>query len=199
MAGTPRKKSREIVRKLVHILYGLSIALLFSVAGKAESAFILLFVLFSGFLLSELALKRVRLPALCDVLEICDRDHHLRIRPGLGPLRFTLGALITRGVFPARTAIASVLLLTFVDAASALVGMHHGKLRIPWSKKKTIEGTVAGFVAGMVAVLPLLHWKLAAIAAATAALVESLDIDDNVPVPLAAGLAIGVGEWVGFR
>ena len=43
----------------------------------------------------------------------------------------------------------------FGDAAAALVGIHYGKHRLPFTRKKTIEGLVGGFLAGLIVVILL--------------------------------------------
>jgi len=195
---TPNKRSRETVRKLVHIFYGLLVVFSLGIAGKLAVCVALAAVLAAGLLLSELVLMKVRVPFIYEILEVCDRDYHIRIRPGFGPLRFTLGALVTTVIFSERTASASLLLLTFVDAAAAVVGMNFGKTRIPWSSRKTFEGSAAGFVAGTIVASAVLPFRIAAIAAAVAAFVESFDFDDNVTLPVSAGVAIKMAEAV-FR
>ncbi len=192
MMKVPRKRKREVVRKLIHLLYGLFFVLLFSITSKLVACIVILAILFSGLLLSELSLRKVELPAVCELLHVCGRDRYLKARPGKGALRFTLGALITRGLFPTKTAVASFLLLTFVDSASALVGSHFGVLGIPWSKRKSIEGSLAGFLVGIAVAAAILPLKTALAAAATAAFVESFDMDDSVTVPLAVGTVVSL-------
>lgn len=192
MIRSPHKRSREIVRKIIHVSYGIIVAVLLSVLSRLESLEVLSTLFVGGLILSELHLRKVRVPGIFEVLKVCDRDHHLTVRPGRGPIRFTLGAIIVRALFSARITIASVLLLTFVDSVSALVGGHYGHYRIPWSKKKSFEGSFSGFLAGIIIGSLILPLTAAVVASFVAAFTESFDIDDNVPVPLAAAISLSI-------
>lgn len=96
---------------------------------------------------------------------------------------------------------AAYAILGIGDAASALVGVAYGRTRLPWNRKKSMEGTVAGLVAGFLAGvvlgavpfafagLPIPPDFLAVVAAGAMAgsLAETIPrVEDNFVVPLAA-------------
>lgn len=108
---------------------------------------------------------------------------------------------------------AAFAILGLGDAASALVGVAYGRTKLPWNRRKSLEGTLAGVVAGffagaMMASIPYTFSGLAippllpvvVLAGAIAgSLAETLPrVEDNFVVPLAAaatmfGLALAIG------
>ncbi|GEM_PF-200475 len=110
-------------------------------------------------------------------------------------------------------AFAAFAILGLGDAASALVGVAYGRRRLPWNRKKSWEGTGAGFVAGALAglvmaaipfafkgvVVPPPFFAVVLAGAAAGALAETIPrVEDNLVVPLASaatmfGLATALG------
>lgn len=90
------------------------------------------------------------------------------------------------------------------DGAATLVGQKIGGPKIIWNRQKTFAGTAAFMIVGTLAATILIYWvnyppepfpfgfalKTAAMAAGLATIVESLPlpVDDNVTVPVAAGI-----------
>jgi len=111
-------------------------------------------------------------------------------------------------------AFAAYAILGIGDAASALVGVAYGKRKLPWSARKSWEGTAAGATAGFLAgavlgavpfvlagaLIPPLFIVVVLAGAIVGALAETLPhVEDNVVVPLASAatmwlvaLALGV-------
>lgn len=102
---------------------------------------------------------------------------------------------------PQSIAFAAYGILGLGDAASALVGVAYGKMKLPWNRKKSVEGTLAGASAGFLAgaVLASIPFALSGIAvpppfflvllvgAVAGALAETIPrVEDNFVVPLAA-------------
>lgn len=104
-------------------------------------------------------------------------------------------------------AFAAYAILGIGDAASALVGVAYGRRRLPWNRKKSVEGTTAGFVAGSLAgsflgafpymlaglaVPPVFH-GVVLLGALGGALAETLPrVEDNLVVPLVAAAVMFV-------
>lgn len=121
---------------------------------------------------------------------------------------FLLTLLLLVWVAPIPVALAAAGMLAFGDGFSALVGRAVGRHRIPYNRRKTWEGSLAGFLAGLAGALVLLHWYAAAtgnayagpslllactIGSAFAMFAESLPrFQDNVTVPLFAGASMWV-------
>ncbi len=100
------------------------------------------------------------------------------------------------------------------DAASALIGIAYGRHKLPWNRRKSWEGSIAGFVAAFLSavllasvafsvrgtVLPPEWIGIAAAGAVAGALAESVpNVQDNLVVPLASVAAmVAVGAPLGL-
>jgi len=102
-------------------------------------------------------------------------------------------------------AFAAFAILGLGDAASALVGVAYGRRKLPWNRRKSLEGTMAGFVAGAMAglvmagipfafagvVMPPPFFGIVLAGAAAGALAETIPrVEDNLVVPLASALVM---------
>ena len=98
--------------------------------------------------------------------------------------------------------------MAFGDGLAGIVGRAVGRIRYPWNRKKTLEGTLGFFIGGVAGAAALMYWTTrgvvpkgwtaepalfflgvpAAVVALTG-LLETLDLrlDDNFTVPMAAG------------
>jgi len=182
-------KRRELSRQAVHILYGLFVSALILALPRDVVVLVLSFFLVSGFFLSNHLKAGNHIPLVSRFLFACEREYHLLVRPGLGPLQFTLGSLLALLLFGPWISFLSVLVLTFGDSFSTLVGIFFGKNPLPWSKKKTFEGTLACFIASFLVSFLFLPLSLSLAVALAASLIESLStrFDDNILIPLAVG------------
>jgi uncharacterized protein (TIGR00297 family) len=125
--------------------------------------------------------------------------------PGIVLYPLAVGLLVL--AFGARLEVAAATwgLLAFGDGMAALVGAAGGRSNpLPWNPRKSWAGSLAYLVCGAAAAAALLLWTApgrysagfalaaAAAAAAVAALLESLPLglDDNLGVPLVAGLLL---------
>ena len=115
------------------------------------------------------------------------------------PLYFAFGILLTLAVFPSPASGAAVAMFCLGDSAASLFG---GLIStsLPFNKRKTWEGSLAGFffafLAGTFFVSPL----LALIGAAIAMTVEvlPLPVNDNVLVPVITGAALTLLAYSGI-
>lgn len=102
-------------------------------------------------------------------------------------------------------AFAAYAILGLGDAASALVGVAYGRQRLPWNRRKSLEGTAAGLAAGFLAgsflgalpyvvagmAIPPLFYGVVLVGAMAGALAETVPrVEDNLVVPLAAAGAM---------
>lgn len=114
---------------------------------------------------------------------------------------FLMGTIIALAVFDVRVAIAAILMTTFGDMVSSLVNLV-GKIKV--HKGKTVEGVVAQFLVDVligfffvrsawIGLFPSgeVLWVPVFVMAATATAVETFirKIDDNLLIPVFAGLA----------
>ena len=128
----------------------------------------------------------------------------------LGILFYPLSVLLLVLAFPTRPDVVGAAwgIMAFGDGAATIVGRRVGGRRIPWNDEKTIAGTIGFVVAGAVAGILLAAWSRSAVrpappwlftagaplvAAVAAALVETIRVrlDDNISVPIIAGLVLG--------
>lgn len=111
-------------------------------------------------------------------------------------------------------AFAAYAILGIGDAASALVGVAYGRRRLPWNRRKSVEGTAAGLVAGFLAgvvmavipfafqghLMPPLFLGVVLAGAAAGALAETLPrVEDNFVVPItSAAVMFGLSTALGL-
>jgi dolichol kinase len=76
------------------------------------------------------------------------------------------------------------------DVASSLIGMKFGKVKLPYSTKKSWAGLLAFFLAALLVDLAFLPLGPAMLLAFAGAVIESLPIPeaDNLTVPFGVGL-----------
>lgn len=104
---------------------------------------------------------------------------------------FVSSMALTWIIFPFHIASAAIIALCIGDSMSTIYGKHFGKTPIPYSKNKTIEGSIAMFMSTYVILFFLLGREIALLIALLATVVESLPrIDDNVSIPLVVALAL---------
>lgn len=110
------------------------------------------------------------------------------------PLFYALGIILTLLIFPRETASAAIAVLALGDSTSALTGSLTGKHKLPFSKDKTIEGSVAGLIAAYIAASYFLSPSRALVAALSGTLAEALPtpFNDNLIIPLIVGLALTI-------
>ena len=126
----------------------------------------------------------------------------------IGSSYFIFGALLSIIIFPKPVAIASLYILIVCDATAAIVGTGWGKTRI---FKKSLEGSIAFFLSGIVVVFlvlqdkPLwgeaamqnnLSWGILAVFGAAMVELFPTGLDDNLTIPLVAGVIMMLGFWI---
>lgn len=109
-----------------------------------------------------------------------------------GAFYFYLASAVSLFLFSQEIAALSITVLALGDSFSTAVGIF-GKNRIFYNRKKTWEGTTAGFIAAF-AVCFLISPQLAFPAALAGMMVESLPLktDDNLTVPILTGMILSV-------
>ncbi len=113
-----------------------------------------------------------------------------------GATYFMIGAALTIVLYAREVAILAIVFSVFGDMASTLVGTKYGRFHV--TPEKTLEGGIACFAACMLVGLGLLQTDLpinllqVVLGALAASLIEifSSPIDDNLTIPIFAGLLI---------
>ena len=183
----------EIARKIMHILMGiLTVLAYYYNLIRPLTVFL---IIIAGVLASLLS-KRVKIPVLHFFLIHLEREEHRTTFPGKGFIFFFIGVLFVMQLFPKNIALASIMILTFGDSISHIVGEQFGQIKNIFNgkSKKLFEGTIAGTVCGFLAALffvPFTPAFLGSFAAMVAEVIQidlnQTQIDDNLIVPLIAG------------
>ncbi|MFH0751978.1 MAG: hypothetical protein V1914_00070 [archaeon] len=182
----------ELRRQVFHALLGVVIVL--GVLYDIWTVKRLLLIFIVGVIVSSLSVK-YKVPVVSWFLKLFDREKE-KI-PGKGAMFFVLGSLIVLALFPQGIALAAILVMAFGDSAATLVGIHLGKIKSV--SLKTLEGFFAGTCAGFIGALFFVDYVSAFVGSVAAMCFEVLDlrfggriIDDNLMVPLVAGLVMYV-------
>ena len=89
---------------------------------------------------------------------------------------------------------ASILILAFGDSVSTFVGKKYGEIKLLHNTRKSLEGSLSGFMAALIAAAPAVGVELAFLGSFIGMFFESftdrIGVDDNILVPLAAGIAM---------
>lgn len=184
---------KELFRKLTHIATGISIAVLYYYNLIRP---LTLFLLIITGVLASLISKRINLPIISFFLNHLEREEHKRTFPGRGFIFFLVGSLLVMSLFEKDIALASLMVLTFGDSISHLVGGQFGQIRNIFNgkSKKLLEGTIAGTIAGTLTALLFVPFPEAFIGSFAAMIAEVVqvdlnerEVDDNLIVPIVAG------------
>jgi dolichol kinase len=179
---------QELIRKLVHLLFGLLIAGMVLVAGQAVAAAILAGGLLIGIVLVDLILRGHRLPLFSILIENLDRNDPL---PGRGALTFAVSALACVVLFPVTISVPAILTLAILDSVTTIVGIRYGRTRI--HNGKSWEGTLAGIVVTTITLLPFLTIAGAFVVSVLAGIIELFSpVDDNLVIPLAVSVMLAL-------
>ncbi|MDD5086394.1 MAG: hypothetical protein PHV16_01450 [Candidatus Nanoarchaeia archaeon] len=181
----------EIRRQIFHICLGLIIVLLLKY--NIINSLVLFIILIAGIIISILS-KKYNIPVIQQFLDIFERKETIKKFPGRGTIAFFIGCLLVMQLFEKNIALASIIILTFGDSFSHLVGWHIGRRKNPLNCLKSIEGNIAGAIAGFIAASFFVNPVYAFIASFGAMTAETIEIkmqerivDDNITVPLVAG------------
>ena len=163
-----------------------------------------------GYLIAHMYKRGVRIPVFATLVDMAEREDVKKHSPGKGTFRFFLGILATMLVFgsllgaPFFVVGSGILVLALGDSMSTLAGRKIGRRKLPYNRKKSIEGSLLGTVyafLGVLLYLIIFHaiefehaTKLALVGAIAGMFVESLPlkVDDNFLIPLASGAAMYV-------
>jgi dolichol kinase len=171
---------KEIVRKLIHLIFGLAIAGMVMVLDKPTATAILAGGLFIGIVLVDLLLRGYKIPVFSSLVDYGDRCDPL---PGKGAFFFAVSALVCLILFPVPIVVPALVTIAVLDSVTTLVGITYGKRRI--YNGKSWEGTTAGILVTILVLLPFLTVPGALVIAVIAGLIELFSpIDDNLVVPV---------------
>jgi dolichol kinase len=175
----------EIRRQIFHLVLGNILAILVIILQKWAVVLFGLCLAF-GLVISEMARRKIKLPFFSFFLNVFERKN---VFPGKGTITFFLGGFIALVFFEPFIVFLSILVLAYCDSFSTMFGKAFGREKI-W-KRKTFEGTFAGFAAGFFICLFYISAITAFIVAAVAAILELFTpIDDNLIIPPIASVLL---------
>jgi dolichol kinase len=195
-AARSRELTHELVRKAVHIC-GVAVPAL--AAWSKPFTLILIAVVTGLYALSE-ALRQLglALPPVSTITRWAMRKAEAR---GVvkGPILYGAGIWLTVALFGHAPATAGVLTFAVGDGAASLVGSSIGRIPLPHSRGKTLEGSLAVLLAGVFIAIFFVSWPWAIAVGVVASLVESLPIGDfdNLFLPLACAGVVVLARRVG--
>ncbi|MBN1645464.1 hypothetical protein JW868_00320 [Candidatus Woesearchaeota archaeon] len=183
------KPKLELGRQIFHLCLGLLIIILFMV--QILNPVILLAVLVLGLFISFICMQ-YKVPVFSALAKKYDRPSDPI--PGKGIITYLAGITIASFIFQNEVLFASILILSFGDSFSNVFGRIFGQLKYPKSSR-TVEGTIIGLVAAALAAMLFVNPIPAFLGALAAMLAEIIEIDflhldDNMIIPLVAGIVI---------
>lgn len=189
-------KDVNLRRKIVHLFYGLSLALAVNYQILTPAYFIffslsLTVILFLNYLCP--------LPFLNKIIIYFERKPLPKFL-GAGPLLFTWSSLITVLIFPLPVATVAILSLAVGDSVNAIAGYY---LNNGHSLKKRWSAAFASGIAAATVSLPYIPLKFLAPAILTTTVLEFSEpkinhrrINDNIFIPLVTGGVILLAERI---
>ncbi len=186
--------SLEVRRQFFHIFLGTSIVLLlFFEIFNPKILFMLLLI---GSLLSFIS-RDIKIPGVYWFLKKFERGESLKKFPGKGAIFFIAGCLLAVKLFDKDIALASIMILTFGDSISHLLGTYLGRIKHPLNGLKNLESSIFGSIIGGLMAMFFVNFFWAFSGAFVAMIIEAVGlrmgdnvIDDNILVPLVAGTTI---------
>ena len=180
--------TREYYRKTVHFSGIFFIPLLL----WNRHIFAALLALFLAIYLAVEFLDRRerRIPLLTTFTEMCKRAFE-EGRLSRGAILLVVAGIVSPYLFGTQAAAIGLSQTFAADVTSTIAGIRWGRLKLPYSKRKSWVGSTVFLVTAFIVSLYFVSWPQALVLALIGAVVESLPISeaDNLTVPLAVGLA----------
>jgi len=187
-----RELSIEITRKSIHLLIGF-VPLLLSISRPMTLA-----LLGSGCiayaLFETLRMKGISVPLISALTMKAARMRDSGKFVG-GPITLGLGAFLSVLLFAPVPASIAVYVLAFGDGLSSLVGKLFGKIRLPRTGGKSLEGSITCFTVSLISAY-MMSARLgpSLVIAAVSTITEVLPTKDwdNILLPLTVGAAAAI-------
>lgn len=186
----------ELLRKAIHLMVGVTPSLAALSLPLTEGLLIAGLLVYT--VAESLRLEGRTLPVITRLTRAASRTRD-RNRAVLGPITLGLGALLCLMLYPEPAASVGIYALAFGDGLSSIVGKLFGRIHLPFTGGKTLEGSLAAFVAIFWAAWLASRDPILALGVAfTGTLLEALPLEDldNLVIPLGTALAFSVLAWV---
>lgn len=177
----------EVVRKAIHLLIAL-VPMLAAISVSFTMGLLGAGTLF--YIFAEKARREgLSIIFISELTVIASRDQD-RDRFVLGPVTLGIGAMLALLLYPGEASVIAIYALAFGDSAASLVGKTVGGIRIPFTKAKTLAGSIACFVTVLALAYRLTgRLSIALVIAAASALFEAMPATDmdNIIIPIGTG------------
>lgn len=177
----------EIVRKLLHFM----VALVPLMANVDKNLTLLLLgtgIIFYT-IMEKLRQEGVYVLLISDVTAFASRERD-KGNFVLGPVTLGMGAMLALCLYPEPVSRIAIYALAFGDGLSSLIGKLIGGIKLPFTRGKTLAGSLACFAAVAVICYRILEnpWE-ALLIGFVAAVLEALPTDDfdNILLPVGTG------------
>ncbi|KGE71961.1 phosphatidate cytidylyltransferase [Spirochaeta lutea] len=179
----------EVVRKSIHLLIGF-VPMVATLIGVPPT----LLLLGAGIILytsaEYLRYTGTRVPLISRITELASRDRD-KNHFVLGPVTLGLGAMLALMLYPEPAASIAIYALAFGDGMASLFGKAFGRIKLPLTGGKSLEGSLGCFLAVFIPTYLLVEPQvsLAIVIAAFAAFIEALPTRDfdNIVMPTVTG------------
>lgn len=178
----------ELVRKSIHLLVGAT-PLLASIHWVGTELLLVLGLLVYSFS-ESMRLGGREIPFISRLTRLASRSRD-RDKAVLGPVTLGLGALMCLLLYPEPAASVGIYALALGDGLSSIVGKLFGRIKLPFTGGKTLEGSLAAFAAIFCASYAAGHrWSVALAVAVAGTVLEALPLEDldNLVIPLGTAL-----------
>ena len=179
---------RETVRQLIHLVFGLAIAVLVYFVDRGIVIAFMAGGLLVGVFLVDLILRGYHIPVISPLVQYGDRCDPL---PGKGAFFLAVSALACIILFPVPVVVPALVALSVLDSVTTLAGTRFGRHRI--HNGKSWEGTLSGIAVTVIALLPFLTLPGAFVTAVVTGIIELFSpVDDNLVIPAGVCLLLTV-------
>lgn len=183
----------EIIRKSIHLLIAFVPTLASAIGTQVTIA------LLGAGILTYTAAEYIRfigksVPIISRLTELASRDRD-KNRFVLAPITLGLGAMLAVMLYPNPAAMIAVYALAFGDGLASLVGKLFGRIRLPFTGGKSLEGSIGCFIGVLIPTYIVLGDITTAVPVALfASAVEALPANDfdNVILPTLVGAFVMV-------
>ena len=135
----------EVERQLIHLFTGVALILLIRTTGDIALPVLVFLLVFYAAVSVVIMLNMLPL-SLSAFLCRWGRPSKQNV-PLKGTILLLCGATLSFALFPEEIACASIAVVAFGDSVATAIGILIGRHKLPYSEKKTIEGTLSGMIA----------------------------------------------------
>lgn len=162
----------EVERQTIHLFTGIALILLIQISG-ALALPVLLFLL-SVYVIISFVILSNKLPDLLSTFLCRWGRPSKQTIPLKGSILILCGITLSYVLFPENIVYASIAILAFGDSIATAMGVLMGRHKLPYSDKKTVEGTLSGTIAAFLAASFFVSPVQALVGSAGGMLLESI-------------------------